>query len=659
MLCTGSAFRLPRLLCVAAAVLATGCDSPSAPDARAPAEVRLVRTASEPGRTGETLGDSVEVRVLNRGGEPVTGVEVEFAPVWPGTSRRRGLDPRGPARADTGEVPFDAEPCCGVLSPRRSTTDARGLARAAWTLGPVAGVQRAMVTLPGRRVPPLFVSARAIEPPPPPPPPALPASVVKVSGDSQTARVTETLAAPLVVQVRDSRGNAVPGAMVTWRATGGELAPLSERTDSSGLASATWTLGIWNAGLYHAVAAIADDSVVFTAYAYQGTVVRVDVRVPNRLVHPATVQAEAFSYDAYGNGGSLFGTRWKSSDTTVAVIEYIGYQGIVNVSTRGPGTAVISATVQGVTGSATILVSGISGGFRVTPVALRYASALNDAGDVAGWTDGTHVATWRNGVVTDLGIGDAISQAEARTFGNDGSILVHQRAPNTSVPADPWSGHSFVARDGAQTPVPGRAFDMGPDGAVAGGAWSLTPGAPLSGYLWRNGEVTRIVVPGGAAAESYAIAVNARHQVVVNLGRATSPDRGLYRAYLWDAGSLTEIPQPAARCAGWMGQDINNQGTVVVNCGWGVGAFLWDGHTFTSLHPITRAMSINNRGEVVGWGREPGRELDAAYVWRGGQAIRLMDRDDGVVNFVYLRINDHGQIVVATEFNSYLLTPVP
>jgi hypothetical protein len=70
------------------------------------------------------------------------------------------------------------------------------------------------------------------------------ASVVKISGDNQTGAGGAALAQPLVVEVRDSLANPVPGVTVSWATpSGGSLAPPSGPTGTNGQAQATWTLG--------------------------------------------------------------------------------------------------------------------------------------------------------------------------------------------------------------------------------------------------------------------------------------------------------------------------------------------------------------------------------------------------------------------------------
>ncbi|MGH7623929.1 MAG: IPT/TIG domain-containing protein [Gemmatimonadaceae bacterium] len=74
----------------------------------------------------------------------------------------------------------------------------------------------------------------------------VPQKMVKVSGDSQTARMGQALAAPLVVRATDLNNHAVAGVTVRFALSNGadgSVAPDSGVTDSVGEIQARWTLG--------------------------------------------------------------------------------------------------------------------------------------------------------------------------------------------------------------------------------------------------------------------------------------------------------------------------------------------------------------------------------------------------------------------------------
>lgn len=91
------------------------------------------------------------------------------------------------------------------------------------------------------------------------------AVILKISGDGQTGPKGSLLPEPLVVELRNSDGNPLPDATVSWRAEGahsGQVSSLSSTTDSEGHASVSWTIG--DADVSH-VTAIGIGMVTFTA----------------------------------------------------------------------------------------------------------------------------------------------------------------------------------------------------------------------------------------------------------------------------------------------------------------------------------------------------------------------------------------------------------
>jgi hypothetical protein len=72
-----------------------------------------------------------------------------------------------------------------------------------------------------------------------------PVEIEKVSGDLQTGSPGSTLAAPLVVRVKDSKGNAIAGLTVTFSVSQGEgsVSTVSATTGADGKASTTFSTG--------------------------------------------------------------------------------------------------------------------------------------------------------------------------------------------------------------------------------------------------------------------------------------------------------------------------------------------------------------------------------------------------------------------------------
>lgn len=124
----------------------------------------------------------------------------------------------------------------GSLSAASSTTGAAGTASTSLTLGTLIGTAGVSATVNGTAISTSF-SATAIA--------AAPNSIEISSGDNQSAPRGSTLTNPLVVLVKDSYGNVCSGRTINWAVTagGGSFGSATSTTNSSGLASASWTLG--------------------------------------------------------------------------------------------------------------------------------------------------------------------------------------------------------------------------------------------------------------------------------------------------------------------------------------------------------------------------------------------------------------------------------
>jgi hypothetical protein len=134
-------------------------------------------------------------------------------------------------------VPVDWEAQDGTVDPTSSVTGADGRAGTSWTLGPSAGAQTVVASSPqleGSRVE-FTATARS----------GNPNSLVRVSGDGQSAAAGTELPNALVVRLVDEAGNGVPDRPVSWvvASGGGSVAPATSTTDEAGRASTSWTVG--------------------------------------------------------------------------------------------------------------------------------------------------------------------------------------------------------------------------------------------------------------------------------------------------------------------------------------------------------------------------------------------------------------------------------
>ena len=599
------------MLGMAAALVLAACDSPGEPGSRVPAQLLLVRGDTQTAAAGQRVADSVVVRVLNRRGEALGGVEVEFA----GT------------------------PGGGTLSPRRVGTDADGSARAAWTLGTAAGAQTAQARVRGRAPVAVVFTARATA--------GVAANLVAVSGSGQSGRVGEALAQPLVVRVTDAYGNGVAGRPVAWSAAGGELVPAAERTDTSGFARATWTLGTV-AGIQAnaAHASVDGDSARFDAVAVPGPAVRIGI-LPDSLVmvHPARFRMEAAAYDAYGNriwSASAF--SWSVSDPALAIIEPDPVSSHVTVITRAVGRARIHAGADGFAGSMFLGVAGTEGRYLRTPAG---GTVLNDRGESAEMAGPSTLAVWRDGRARYFEVAQVNDhRASVTGIANDGAVLVfymNQRPHGLS----PVRGFTHLVREGVEVgSIVGMGLGINGQGHVVGSRDDRSPGSP-AGFLLRDGKTLFFTELTRERMDTRAVAINNRGQVAINRsplygepGCMPVPDCWS-TVHLWEEGRYTLIPRPDQCASPWRAVDLNNLGHVLVSCGGeSPRALLWDGSVLIDLAPIFHAGGLNDRDEVVGWGRV------GAYLWRRGEGLHSLPINGA-------RINNAGQILAGG-----LYTPV-
>lgn len=201
------------LLAILFSTLVVGCggDDLVLPSEGTAASITATRGNNQTGTVGGALADSLQVRVLDKAGRPVPNQPVAWTVVAGG----------------------------GAVSPASSNTDASGYAAAKWTLGSGAGTQQVRAKPTGNGAPDdlqAVFSATAGA--------SAAASLVKISGDSQTAVAGSVLPDSLVVRVTDANGNPVADVPVAWSLTGGgAVSSTSLPTGADGRSAVSRTLG--------------------------------------------------------------------------------------------------------------------------------------------------------------------------------------------------------------------------------------------------------------------------------------------------------------------------------------------------------------------------------------------------------------------------------
>ncbi|HEX6367485.1 MAG TPA: hypothetical protein VF006_01055 [Longimicrobium sp.] len=617
------ATHLTRIFLLAGLSLPAACDSPSISGSRIPAALQVVSGDLQTAEAGQPLAARLEIRVLNRSGEPAAGVEVAFEPGLGG----------------------------GTLDPATSRTDAGGVASAAWTLGPAAGAQTARVMVVRHRLDTLVFTAQAMT--------GAPVKLIVVSGNHQEGVVADTLAEPLVARVVDAHGNGIPGIPVRWGCSGYLCKMLFDSipTDSAGETRARWKISA-SAGhrTSDAWAEALGARVYFSVLAAPGPLVRIFIRPHENLIrlHPSSIRMHVETADRYGN--PLFSdtaVAWSTSDSAVAVVHPDPVRRYATLSTRGAGTVQVRVRIGAVGASLPVSVRAVADPYTAVNVGLERASALNDRGEVAGYVPGGGIAVWRDGAQTLHWIPTLASDAWRTTpaMNNAGTVILHEPI-QSGGPTD--SGDSWLVRGGTlETHFIGRVADINDHEQVVG----TRPESQESfqGFVWQAGQTVWLDAPTPWWPNTRAVAINNRGQVVVNaaLGSSCTPTTCLpwETAYLWEAGRYTPLPAPSTGCVALIGRDINEAGHVLVECvksgdTWN---FLWDGAGYTRILGLSRVYGLNDRDEVVG------AADDGLHLWRDGH-LTLVVRFFGD----FVDINNRGQILLGTTlFGGYLLTPRP
>jgi len=354
--------------------------------------------------------------------------------------------------------------------------------------------------------------------------------LVLVSGGAQTGAPGQPLANPIVVRVLDGSSRPVAGATVNFIARDGAADPAQATTDTSGTARTTWTLGA--AGPQELrVSGTGGTAVVVSATAVAPpAVARVQV-VPDSvvLVTGATEEFTAVAYDAEGHALTGRGVTWATSDSVVATVSVTG-----TVTAVSPGSAGVTATVDGVSGSARVFVTrpppaGVAR-VEVTPdsIALQpgqtgdfNATAYDAAGNVLtgrtiAWTisDSVVATIATGGTVTAVSPG--LAHVTATVEGISGSARVSVvAAPPVPVARLAIVPDSVVLTVGGSGDFNAIAYDAGGN-VLTGRGVTWTSSDPAVATVGEDGGVTGVSA-GSARVTAMVEGVSASAGVTVTV----------------------------------------------------------------------------------------------------------------------------------------------
>ena len=319
------------------------------------------------------------------------------------------------------------------------------------------------------------------------------------------------------------------------------------------------------------------------------------------------------------------------------------------------------------------------------------AYALNDRGQVVGWSDGgtdnslmhqdpnlihNHAVLWDGRKVRDLGLLKGFPFSAGYGINHNGQIVGGWDVNYHRGGGGPAGLlQNFVLRGGRMTildnvtpPYLVYAKAINDSGEVAGTTndSGMVPGAPPSDYravLWTGSNVTMLPLPAGFT-KAFALALNDTGLVV---GTATGKNR--HHAILWRKGAALDLDAALPADSFSEATGVNSMGQVVE---WGSGgAFLWQDGKKEAVEPLNRTYaltvphSINDQGQIVGAAGYPPFHTHA-FLWQKGKTYDLnglIPADAGWILQEARAINNHGQLVGwgthGGKKHAFLLTPMP
>jgi uncharacterized membrane protein len=284
--------------------------------------------------------------------------------------------------------------------------------------------------------------------------------------------------------------------------------------------------------------------------------------------------------------------------------------------------------------------------YKVVPVPLRPAY-INEARQVAGTTSSHRAALWsEQSGLHELPLPAGFYNSEGVAVNNSGHVtgVVYDRN---------FSQHqAFIFANNALTLLPGdqsHPYGINDSDEVAGE--SLIPAKPFSGKTTSGKTTTGPVSWTKNAIRSLGGCCGGSAKSVNNTGEVVGDmydEAGRYQAFLWNASRGIQSIGPPDRYSSAIA--INARGHVLVQAFSDV--FIYAGGSLTRMDLSSRYPSqpraINNCDGVVG-SFGPFADAERAFVWEKSHGFRdlnsLIASDSGWKLEAATSINDHGEIV--------------
>ena len=265
-----------------------------------------------------------------------------------------------------------------------------------------------------------------------------------------------------------------------------------------------------------------------------------------------------------------------------------------------------------------------------------------------------HAFLWQNGKMRDLG---ALGARESYAYGISGRGQIVGWAGTISGIARAFLWENGKMRRLSIRGLGAQAIAINDDGQIAG--------TSARAFLWQNGRMRDLGALGGRYSE--ASAINERGQVVGRAFTKATDNEGnpIYHAFVWQNGTMRDLGALGGRWSWAYG--INDRGQVVGQADTKANdesskygdpiyhAFLWQKGNIRDLARSARystAYGINDRGQVVGSVMALGEnQSERAVLWQDGNMIELTILPGHEASRA-VAINNRGQIVGWSEMKT-------
>jgi probable HAF family extracellular repeat protein len=300
---------------------------------------------------------------------------------------------------------------------------------------------------------------------------------------------------------------------------------------------------------------------------------------------------------------------------------------VVGVSGQSPGP------LEELEGTPTIWTGGTLTAVQASDSTMRYVSAINSAGQVAGRTVGAdgwryHAAIWSDGKNINLAVpgGYARGLSVAYDINDHGQVVGSGDVSMDSRHALTWDrdGNVTDLTPGNNIYASSNAYAINNHGDIAG---YTSDAGNTRAVIWSNGTPTLL---SSLKDEQSAVAYGINeHGEAVGSSTSNSPHTAAERAVYWKMGRAIKLGTLGGR--------------------------------------NSRASAINDRGDIVGWAQDQFGDQQAT-LWVNGKAIDLQEfAPENWYLQTATSINDKGVIVgYASEYHpgwglttgAFMLTPV-